>query len=106
MKMCNNIEMTADLSKNKIPRQFNDIKYEYKKYEDVLDKDKKSGISHMILDIGQDAITKQTIKDDIHKMDVCWDEDQNIIINNSFLFCLFNRFFLISFYINICVLLF
>jgi len=70
MKMCNNTEMATDLSKNKkiIPRQFNDVKYEYKKYEDALDK--KSGISHMIFDIGQDAITKQTIKDDIHKMDV------------------------------------
>jgi len=81
MKMCNNTEIATDLSKNKkiISQQFNDIKYEYKKYEDALDK--KSGISHMILDIGQDAITKQTIKDDIHKMDVCWDEDQNIIIN-------------------------
>jgi len=81
MKMCNNIEMATDLSKNKkiIPRQFNDVKCEYKKYEDVLDK--KSGISHMVLGIGQDAITKQTIKDDIHKMDVCWNEDQNVIIN-------------------------
>lgn len=81
MKMCNNTEVTADLSQSKIPRQFNDVKYEYKKYEDALDKDKKSGISHMIIDIGQDAITKQTIREAIHKMDVCWDEDQDIIIN-------------------------
>lgn len=35
----------------------------------------------MIIDIGQDTTTKQTIKDEIHKMDVCCDEDQNIIIN-------------------------
>lgn len=79
MKTCNNTEIIADLWQNKIPRQFNDVKYEYKKYEDAFDK--KSGISHMIVDIDQDTTIKQTIKDDIYKMDVCWDEDQNIIIN-------------------------
>lgn len=68
MKMCNNTEIIADLWQNNIPRQ---------KYEDAFDK--KSGISHMIID--QDTAIKQTIKDDIYKMDVCCDKDQNIIIN-------------------------
>ncbi|XP_011697605.1 PREDICTED: uncharacterized protein LOC105455749 isoform X2 [Wasmannia auropunctata] len=79
MKMYNNTEIIENLSQNKIPRQFNDVKY--KKYEDALDIDKKPGVSHMIIDIGQNATTTQTIKDDIHKTNVCWDEDQDIIIN-------------------------
>lgn len=78
--MCNKTEIIANLWQNKIPRQFNDVKYESKKYEDVFDKDKKSDISSMIIDIDQDITMKQIIKNDIHKMDVCW-EDQNVIIN-------------------------
>ncbi|XP_018356060.1 PREDICTED: uncharacterized protein LOC108756618 [Trachymyrmex septentrionalis] len=81
-KTNNNTEI-IDLSQNKISQQFNDVKYKYKKYEDAFDKNKKSGISHMIIDIGQDATTKQIIKDEIHKMDVCCDEDQNIIISTD-----------------------
>lgn len=46
MKMRNNTEIIVDLSQNNIPKQFNDIKYEYKKYEDTLDEKKKSGIPH------------------------------------------------------------
>lgn len=77
--MCNKTEIIANLWQNKIPRQSNDVKYECKKYEDVSDKDKKSDISHIIIDVDQDTM-KQIIKNDVHKMDVCW-EDQNIIVN-------------------------
>lgn len=60
---------------DKIPRQFNNVNYEYKKSENnVFDKDKKFGVSQMIMDIGQNA----TIKDNI---DMCWDEDQNIVVD-------------------------
>lgn len=79
--MCNKTEIIANLWQNKIPRQYNDIINEDKKYEDAFDKDKKSSISHMIIDVGQDATIKQRIKNDMYKMDVCCDEDQNIIIN-------------------------
>ncbi|XP_071555640.1 uncharacterized protein [Temnothorax nylanderi] len=73
-KMCNKTEI--NLWQNKIPQQLNDVKY-----KDAFNKDKKSGILHTIIDVGQDATMKQTIKNDIHKMDVCCDEDQDIIIN-------------------------
>jgi len=75
--MSDKTEIIANLCQHKIPQQFNE-KYECKKFEDAFDNDKKS--SHMIIDVGQ-ATIKQTLKNDIHKMDVCWDEDQNIIIN-------------------------
>ncbi|XP_011872469.1 PREDICTED: uncharacterized protein LOC105564597 [Vollenhovia emeryi] len=80
-KMCNKTEITGNLWQNKIPQQLNDVKYECKKYEYAFDKDENSGISYMIIDAGQDATIKQKLKSDIHKMDVCWDEDQNIIVN-------------------------
>lgn len=67
---------------NKNPRQFNNVKCEYKKSEDnnAFDKDKKFGVSQ-IIDIGQNATTKQTIKDNIYKMDMCRDADQNIVVD-------------------------
>lgn len=65
---------------DKVPRQFNNVKYEYKKSEDnnAFNKDKKFGVSQMIIDIGQNATIKQTIKDNI---DMCWNEDQNIVVD-------------------------
>lgn len=67
---------------NKSPRQFN-VKYEYKKSEDnnEFDRDKKFDVSQTIIDIGQNATIKQTINNNIYKMDTCWDEDQNIVVD-------------------------
>ncbi|XP_036141117.1 uncharacterized protein LOC105833696 [Monomorium pharaonis] len=85
MKMCNNVDSIANIAdsrQNKIPPKFvNNVKCEYKKY--MFDKDKKSSMSHKIIDVDQDATIKQTIKDDIYKMDVCWTEDQDVIINTD-----------------------
>ncbi|XP_050449061.1 uncharacterized protein LOC126850269 isoform X2 [Cataglyphis hispanica] len=70
-------EIITNLWQDKIPRHFNNVNYEYKKSEnDVFDKDKKFGVSQMIMDIGQNA----TIKDNI---DMCWDEDQNIVVDTD-----------------------
>ncbi|XP_029669537.1 uncharacterized protein LOC115239252 [Formica exsecta] len=75
-------EIIANLWQDKVPRQFNNVKYEYKKSEDnnAFNKDKKFGISQMIIDIGQNATIKQTIKDNI---DMCWNEDQNIVVDTD-----------------------
>ncbi|KAL6435469.1 hypothetical protein ACFW04_005444 [Cataglyphis niger] len=70
-------EIITNLWQDKIPRQFNNVSYEYKKSENnVFDKDKKFGVSQMIMDIGQNA----TIKDNI---DMCWNEDQNIVVDTD-----------------------
>ncbi|XP_072755428.1 uncharacterized protein [Anoplolepis gracilipes] len=71
-------EIVADLWQDKIPRQFNNVKYEHKKSKDnKFEKDKKFSVPQMIIDIDQNATIKQTIKDN---MDVCWTKDQNIIV--------------------------
>lgn len=83
IKTHNDSEIIADLwQNNKSPRQFN-VKYEYKKSEDnnEFDRDKKFDVSQTIIDIGQNATIKQTINNNIYKMDTCWDEDQNIVVD-------------------------
>ncbi|XP_012227693.1 uncharacterized protein [Linepithema humile] len=82
-KIHNNTEIKANCLQNKISQQFNDVEYESKHCKDTcaFDKDKKSDISYMIIDIGQNATIKQTVRNNTHKMDVHWDEDQNVVVD-------------------------
>jgi len=72
-----------DFCQDKIPRQSNNVKHQLEKYEDInaFIKDKKSGISQIIIDVRQNAIIKQTIKENTYQMDVCLDGDQNIVVD-------------------------
>jgi hypothetical protein len=83
MKIHNDIEIKANCLQNEISQQFNDVKYESKHCKDTcaFDKDKKSDISYMIIDIGQNATIKETVRNNMYKMDVHWDEDQNIVVD-------------------------
>lgn len=80
MKTRDDTKIIADM----IPRQFNNIRYGSKKCNDinVFDKNIKCGVSRAIIDIGQNATTvKETIKDKIRRMDVCWNENHDIVID-------------------------
>jgi len=83
MKIHNDIEIKANCLQNEISQQLNDVQYESKHCKDTytFDKDKKSDISYMIIDIGQNATIKQTVGNNTYKMDVHWDEDQNIVVD-------------------------
>ncbi|KAL0107269.1 hypothetical protein PUN28_015658 [Cardiocondyla obscurior] len=77
-KICNKTDITEDLEPNKISQRLNNVRC--KRFKDTFDT--QSSTSHMIIDVDQHAAIKQT-KSDIYKMDVCQDEDQNIIINTD-----------------------
>lgn len=81
MKIRDGTEIKANCLQSKISQESNDAESKRRKDTCAFDKDKKSDISYMIIDIGQDAAVKQTIKNDTHKMDVHCDEDQNVVVD-------------------------
>lgn len=84
MKIHNDAEIKqANCLQRKISQQFNDVKYESKHCKDTctFDKDKKSDVSYVIIDIGQNATIQQTVGNDVRKMDVHWDEEQTIVVD-------------------------
>lgn len=72
-----------DLRPDKITRRFRNVTYGSKNYADasIFGEDVTSDPSQAVINGSQDSTIKLTIKDNVCNMDVCWDEDQNIVID-------------------------
>ncbi|RLU23141.1 hypothetical protein DMN91_005419 [Ooceraea biroi] len=80
LKTYNNATIT-NFCHDKISRQPNNVKLEKSEDINAFNKDKNSGISQIIIDVRQNAIIKQTIKDNTYQMDVCLDGDENVVVD-------------------------